>query len=264
MSDLVFRIAADLGDLKAALADVRRQIAEASAGGGKAFTPVNQQLDENAAKARIAAREAEKLARAQETAAQRAARAQERAAQQAEAAQKRAAARAAAEAERIAKQKERDAQRAAESVQRQETAKQRALAPQLTDITVGLATGQSPLMVLLQQGGQLKDLFGGIGPAVARVRARVSPFLRIEVEAESLAQVEEALAAGVDVIMLDNMPLALVKEAVALIGGRALTEVSGNVTLERVAELAATGVDFISSGALTHSARAADISMRLR
>jgi len=105
---------------------------------------------------------------------------------------------------------------------------------------------------------------GGIGPAVARVRARVSPFLRIEVEAESLAQVEEALAAGVDVIMLDNMPLALVKEAVALIGGRALTEVSGNVTLERVAELAATGVDFISSGALTHSARAADISMRLR
>jgi nicotinate-nucleotide pyrophosphorylase (carboxylating) len=105
---------------------------------------------------------------------------------------------------------------------------------------------------------------GGIIPALRCVRERVSPFLRIEVETESLEQVEEALAAGADVIMLDNMPLPLIKQSVDLIGGKALVEVSGNVTLERVAELAASGVDFISSGALTHSVKAADISMRLR
>ena len=105
---------------------------------------------------------------------------------------------------------------------------------------------------------------GGIVPAVERVRGRVSPFLSIEVEAESLEQVEEALAAAVDVIMLDNMPLPLIKQAVGLIGGKALVEVSGNVTLETVADLAASGVDLISSGALTHSVKAADISMRLR
>jgi nicotinate-nucleotide pyrophosphorylase (carboxylating) len=105
---------------------------------------------------------------------------------------------------------------------------------------------------------------GGIVPAVERVRARVSPFLAVEVEAESLEQVGEALAAAVDVIMLDNMPLPLIRQAVELIGGRALVEVSGNVTLDRVAELAACGVDLISSGALTHSVTAADISMRLR
>ena len=105
---------------------------------------------------------------------------------------------------------------------------------------------------------------GGIIPAVHRVRERVSPFLHVEVETESLEQVEEALAAGADVIMLDNMSLPLIKQSVDLIGGKALVEVSGNVTLERVAELAATGVDFISIGALTHSVKAADISMRLR
>lgn len=96
------------------------------------------------------------------------------------------------------------------------------------------------------------------------IREQASPFLRIEVEAESLDQVKEALIAGADIIMLDNMPLALIKQAVALIDGKALVEVSGNVTLEKVSELAATGVDIISSGALTHSVKAADISMRLR
>lgn len=105
---------------------------------------------------------------------------------------------------------------------------------------------------------------GGILPAVERVRGRVSPFLSVEVEVESLEQVEEALAAGADVIMLDNMSLPLIKQSVELVDGKALVEVSGNVTLERVAELAASGVDFISSGALTHSVKAADISMRLR
>jgi len=105
---------------------------------------------------------------------------------------------------------------------------------------------------------------GGIRAAVNRVRERVSPFIKIEVEAESLEQVKEALTVDVDVIMLDNMPLEVIKQAVELIGGQVLVEVSGNVSLERVAELAATGVDLISSGALTHSVKAADISMRLR
>ncbi|NVM56624.1 MAG: nicotinate-nucleotide diphosphorylase (carboxylating), partial [Desulfobacterales bacterium] len=71
------------------------------------------------------------------------------------------------------------------------------------------------------------------------------------------------LESGVDVIMLDNMDPSEVRKAVSLIGGRALVEVSGGVTLDTVAELAATGVDMISAGALTHSARAVDISMRV-
>ncbi len=103
---------------------------------------------------------------------------------------------------------------------------------------------------------------GGIQPAVARLRTRLSPFVKIEVETEDLEQVEAALAAGVDVIMLDNMTLPMIEAAVQLIGRRALVEVSGNVTLERVAALAASGVDVISSGALTHSVKAADISLR--
>lgn len=104
---------------------------------------------------------------------------------------------------------------------------------------------------------------GGLTAAVERVRRTVSPFVRIEVETETLAQVAEAVACGVDVIMLDNMPLDEMRQAVAMINGRALVEASGNVTLERVAEIARTGVDLISSGALTHSARAADISLKL-
>lgn len=105
---------------------------------------------------------------------------------------------------------------------------------------------------------------GGIISAVQRVRKGVSFSMKIEVEAENLAQVQEALTVGVDVIMLDNMPLTMIEQAVQLISGRALVEVSGNVTLERVAQLAASGVDIISSGALTHSVTAADISMKLQ
>jgi nicotinate-nucleotide pyrophosphorylase len=104
---------------------------------------------------------------------------------------------------------------------------------------------------------------GGITTAVQQVRRRLSPFIKIEVEVEEPGQVQEALAAGVDVIMLDNMPLALIAEAVKVIDRRALVEVSGNITGEKVAALAASGVDIISSGALTHSVRAADISMRI-
>jgi nicotinate-nucleotide pyrophosphorylase (carboxylating) len=83
------------------------------------------------------------------------------------------------------------------------------------------------------------------------------------VETENLAQVAECLACGVEIIMLDNMAPALMRQAVSLISGRALVEASGGVKLSNVREIAETGVDLISVGALTHSARAMDISMRL-
>ncbi len=105
---------------------------------------------------------------------------------------------------------------------------------------------------------------GGIGKAVRRVRERAPLLARIEVEARTLAEVREALAAGADVIMLDNMPVDAMRKAVALIDGRALVEASGNVTLVTVKAIASTGVDFISSGALTHSARASDISLKVK
>jgi len=104
---------------------------------------------------------------------------------------------------------------------------------------------------------------GGISVAVERARAFVSHTMKIEVETETLDQVAEALDVGVDIIMLDNMDLETMRRAVALIGGRSLVEASGGVTFETIAEIAATGVDIISVGALTHSARAMDISMIL-
>lgn len=104
-------------------------------------------------------------------------------------------------------------------------------------------------------------LAGGIGPAVALARRSVAFTMRIEVECESLAMVEEALAAGADVVMLDNMALAAMEEAVRLVAGRAIVEASGGVTLDRVAAIAACGVDVISTGAITHSAPALDLSL---
>ena len=104
-------------------------------------------------------------------------------------------------------------------------------------------------------------LAGGIAAAVANAR-RVVPFTaRIEVECEDLGMVAQALAAGCDVIMLDNMTNEAMREAVALVAGRALLEASGGVTLETVAAIAETGVDYISVGGLTHSAPALDISL---
>jgi nicotinate-nucleotide pyrophosphorylase (carboxylating) len=102
---------------------------------------------------------------------------------------------------------------------------------------------------------------GGITAAIGRARAYIPHTMRIEVETETLAEVAEALAAGADIIMLDNMDTAAMREAVALIAGRALVEASGGVNLETIREIAETGVDIISVGALTHSARAMDISM---
>lgn len=99
-----------------------------------------------------------------------------------------------------------------------------------------------------------------IAAAVRRARASC-PLLQVEVEADTLAQVEQAVAAGADMVLLDNMPLDLVRAAVVLVAGRAKTEASGGVNLASVCALAETGVDFISVGALTHSAPAVDIGL---
>ena len=104
---------------------------------------------------------------------------------------------------------------------------------------------------------------GGISEAVARVRNNRPQLLPIEVEVSDLNQVKEALESGVDIIMLDNMDLNDINSAVSLVDGRALVEVSGGVILDTLAEVVDMGVDIISIGALTHSARAVDISMRV-
>jgi len=103
----------------------------------------------------------------------------------------------------------------------------------------------------------------GIAEAVRRARAAVGERLKIEVEVTSLAQLEEALGAGADRIMLDNMDVEEMAEAVGLAGGRVELEASGKVSLDNVADIAATGVDFISVGALTHSVRALDMSLEV-
>lgn len=103
---------------------------------------------------------------------------------------------------------------------------------------------------------------GSIANAVATARQNF-PGKPVEVETENLAELQQALNAGADIIMLDNFSLADIKQAVALNAGKAKLEVSGNITSERLSELAATGVDYISSGALTKHVQAIDLSMRL-
>ena len=104
---------------------------------------------------------------------------------------------------------------------------------------------------------------GSITVAVSRARDLIPHIMKIEVETETLAEVAEALTCGVDIIMLDNMDGPTIRTAVKMVAGRALVEASGGVNLETVREIAETGVDIISVGALTHSARAMDISMLL-
>jgi len=104
---------------------------------------------------------------------------------------------------------------------------------------------------------------GGIAQAVARVGTVIGHTMTITVECETLAQVAEALEAGADIVLLDNMDNRTRAEAVALVAGRAITEASGGVSLETVADVAATGVECISVGALTHSAPAMDIKLNL-
>ena len=105
---------------------------------------------------------------------------------------------------------------------------------------------------------------GGIKKAVDRIRTRVSHLVKIEVEVSTLDQVKDALKAGAEVIMLDNMSMEQIKEATAFINKKALVEVSGNVTKSGLNSLADAGVDIISVGALTHSARCVDMSMRIK
>ncbi|HMF92993.1 MAG TPA: carboxylating nicotinate-nucleotide diphosphorylase [Vicinamibacterales bacterium] len=105
-------------------------------------------------------------------------------------------------------------------------------------------------------------LAGGVTAAVAQARAHRAG-MAVEVEAERLDQLDEALAAGADIILVDNMTTADIREAVIRARGRARIEISGGVTLDRVPELAATGADFVSVGALTHSAPAVDISFEI-
>ncbi|SIQ56303.1 carboxylating nicotinate-nucleotide diphosphorylase [Aeromonas veronii] len=102
---------------------------------------------------------------------------------------------------------------------------------------------------------------GGIAEAINEAR-HLNPGKPVEVEVESLAELEQALAAKADIVMLDNFDVTMMREAVAINRGRAKLEVSGNVTLDTLAEFAATGVDFISVGALTKHVRALDLSMR--
>jgi len=104
---------------------------------------------------------------------------------------------------------------------------------------------------------------GSITKAVESAKKKAGQ-LKIEVETSNLVEVREALAAKADIIMLDNMPLDLMREAVKIINGQVLVEASGNVTLVTLRGIAETGVDFISSGSLTHSAPAADISMKIK
>ena len=107
------------------------------------------------------------------------------------------------------------------------------------------------------------DAYGSITNAVNALRKKAGHMLKIEVETRSLDDLREALAVGADVIMLDNMDCPTMAEAVKINAGRAKLEASGNITLENIAEVAKTGVDIISLGALTHSVKAFDISMRI-
>ncbi len=120
----------------------------------------------------------------------------------------------------------------------------------------------------LSDGAMLKDnhidAYGGITSAVNALRQKIGHMVKIEVEVRTLAELEEALAVGVEIIMLDNMSCEDMTKAVQITNGRAMLEASGNVTEQTIRSIAETGVDIISLGALTHSVRCFDISMRIR
>ncbi len=121
--------------------------------------------------------------------------------------------------------------------------------------------------ITLSDGVLIKDnhirAAGGITTAIASARKNAPHTLKIEVEAETLEMVEEALSAGADIIMLDNMSVELMAQAVMIIQKKALTEASGNMDEKDLREIAMTGVDFISIGALTHTVKPLDISLKL-
>lgn len=117
----------------------------------------------------------------------------------------------------------------------------------------------------LGDGVLIKDnhriMAGGVGPAVERVRQRLGHMVKVEVEVDTLAELEEALGLGVDAVLLDNMTPELLAEAVLLVGGRVVTEASGGITPDTVADVAAAGVDLISLGWLTHSVTNWDVGL---
>lgn len=119
----------------------------------------------------------------------------------------------------------------------------------------------------LSDGAMLKDnhidAYGGITPAISALREKIGHMVKIEVEVRTLDELKEALAAGADIIMLDNMSCDMMKEAVAITSGKVPLEASGNITAENIRQVAETGVDIISLGALTHSVKCFDISMRI-
>ncbi|MCD7800402.1 MAG: carboxylating nicotinate-nucleotide diphosphorylase [Ruminococcus sp.] len=119
----------------------------------------------------------------------------------------------------------------------------------------------------LSDGAMLKDnhidAYGGITPAVQALRKKIGHMVKIEVEVRTIDELKEALSAGADVIMLDNMSCEQMAECVQLVHGRAKLEASGNITAENIRKVAETGVDIISLGALTHSVKCFDISMRI-
>ena len=118
----------------------------------------------------------------------------------------------------------------------------------------------------LSEGAMLKDnhidVYGGITPAVTALRKKIGHMTKIEVEVRNLEELQEALTVGCEIIMLDNMSCEDMEKAVAMTAGKSLLEASGNVTEENIAEIAKTGVDIISLGALTHSVQCFDISMK--
>lgn len=117
----------------------------------------------------------------------------------------------------------------------------------------------------LGDGVLIKDnhriMAGGVGPAIERVRQRLGHMVKVEVEVDTLAELEEALGLGVDAVLLDNMTPELLAEAVLLVGGRVVTEASGGITPDTVADVAAAGVDLISLGWLTHSVTNWDVGL---
>jgi nicotinate-nucleotide pyrophosphorylase (carboxylating) len=119
----------------------------------------------------------------------------------------------------------------------------------------------------LADGIMIKDnhiaAAGSIAEAVKRAQAFVHPLIKIEVEVKNLQEVSEAIAAGADMLLLDNMSNAQLTEAVQLVAGRIPTEASGNMSIDRLPSVAKTGVDYVSMGALTHSAPAADLSLAI-
>ena len=118
----------------------------------------------------------------------------------------------------------------------------------------------------LSEGAMLKDnhidVYGGITPAVTALRKKIGHMTKIEVEVRNLDELQEALAVGCEIIMFDNMSCEDMAKAVEITAGRAMLEASGNITSANIAQVAATGVDIISLGALTHSVICFDISMR--